>query len=144
MSNAPRQWPHPLFRWLIPKELINMQECWISIGTKEGACTLALWRSIRNTKRLLRGKLSVSLTLGWAELHSPIKMPCSKHTLGADTGSMWCLKKVCLWAQKPHTQHRCRYLQMWTCLHKSLPCQNTQADRQFSVSNLFPSFSGPF
>ena len=67
MNAAPSQRPHPLFSWLIPKELINMHEAAISIGTKDGACTLALWRSIRNTKGLLRGKLSVSLALGWVD-----------------------------------------------------------------------------
>lgn len=67
MNAAPSQRPHPLFSWLIPKELINMHEAAISIGTKDRACTLALWRSIRNTKGLLRGKLSVSLALGWVD-----------------------------------------------------------------------------
>lgn len=86
MNAAPSQRPHPLFSWLIPKELINMHEAAISIGTKDRACTLALWRSIRNTKGLLRGKLSVSLALGWADARAHTlkkrkkKKVRSKHT----------------------------------------------------------------
>lgn len=70
MNAAPSQLTHPLFRWLIPKELIHMHELTINIGTKDSVCTLALWRSIRSTKGLLRGKLSVSLALGWVDAHT--------------------------------------------------------------------------
>lgn len=67
------QQPHPLFSCLIPKELINMHEVAISIGTKAGACTSALWRSIRNTEGPHRGKLSVSSALGSVNAHTHIK-----------------------------------------------------------------------
>lgn len=83
MNAAPSQRPHPLFSWLIPKELINMHESVISIGTKDRACTLALWRSIRNTKGLLRGKLSVSSALGWADACTHTSKKKKKGTLKA-------------------------------------------------------------
>lgn len=50
MNTVPGQQPYPLFSWLIPKELINIHKSMISIGTKDRASTLALWRSIRITK----------------------------------------------------------------------------------------------
>lgn len=165
MNAAPSQRPHPLFSWLIPKELINMHESVISIGTKDRACTLALWRSIRNTKGLLRGKLSVSSALGWADACTHTSKKKKKryaqsiHNAQTHT-SHQSLQKACIFihtqADKKHTKHRCTNLKAQTrhvCMKHHLflnthaqikrRCLSSVSLSFFSIL-LFPPVFSPF